>query len=117
VVVRHLALLALALLLCACGVSSDVSRALGARCEMHDECDDRCLTGPEFPLGMCSESCDRDSACPEGASCADVEGGVCLFACRDDDGCAFLGAGWTCRSEPERGAQPGDEVTVCIGPS
>ena len=99
-----------------CGVSSDVSRKLGARCDNKDQCDERCLTGAQYPDGLCSVSCDRDSDCPAGASCADLEGGVCLFACRRADECTFLGTGWQCLSQPERGANPGDQVMVCIAP-
>ena len=99
----------------ACTVSSEVSRELGARCDDSDECDDRCLIGARFPDGFCSASCDSDSDCPSGASCVDLEGGTCLYACGEAVGCEFLGQGWGCVSEPERGADPGSEVMVCIG--
>jgi len=99
-----------------CGVDSEVSRELGARCDSLDECDDRCLTGPRFPEGMCSRDCDDDDDCPAGASCAELEGGVCLYACRNHEGCAFLGAGWRCLTEPERGGEPGAGVMVCVAP-
>lgn len=99
-----------------CGISSDVSRQLGARCDSKDQCDERCLAGAQYPDGLCSVSCDQDSDCPTGASCADLEGGVCLFACRRADECTFLGTGWQCLTQPERGANPGDQVMVCIAP-
>jgi len=97
-----------------CGVSSDVSRELGARCEELDECGDRCLAGARFPGGFCSATCDDDGDCPDGAACADVDGGVCLFDCDGAAACEFLGAGWSCESEPAAG---GGEVMVCVGAS
>jgi hypothetical protein len=106
--------LAVLLAAAACGVSSDVSRELGARCENVDECDERCLAGARFPDGFCSLTCAGDGDCPDGASCVDLEGGVCLFDCADAASCDFLGEGWRCRSEPERGA--GEQVMVCVGP-
>jgi hypothetical protein len=107
-----IALVALVAATAGCGVSSDVSRELGARCDQLDECDDRCLGGARFPGGFCSASCDADSDCPEGASCADIDGGVCLFACGDAGDCDFLGTDWECLAEDARG---GGEVMVCIG--
>lgn len=109
-------LLALVASLAACSVSSDVSREIGARCDDLDECDDRCLTGPRFPGGMCSQSCDEDADCPDGASCTVNAGGACLYACTEDRGCQFLGEGWRCLPEAERGGEPDSTVMVCIGP-
>jgi hypothetical protein len=105
-------LLALALAT-ACGVSAGVSRQLGARRDHNAECDDRCLTGGQFPDGLCSLDCEQDDDCPDGSACADLEGGVCLFSCQADPDCDFLGAGWRCHDQPERGG--GGPVSVCIG--
>ena len=110
---RLAALLSTALIAC---VSSDVSRELGARCEDSDECDDRCLTGTQFPDGMCTTTCDTSGDCPSAADCADLAGGVCLFACHDDADCEFLGAGWRCLVQVEHGAPPDTEVMVCAAP-
>jgi hypothetical protein len=99
--------------LAGCNVSSNVSRELGARCQDLDECDERCLEGARYPDGFCSVSCDADADCPDGASCAEIEGGVCLFGCADRADCAFLGPDWRCRGEPERGGD--SEVMVCVG--
>jgi hypothetical protein len=115
-----------AMLLCLVGCDSDfmVSRDLGARCERHADCHERCLvdvdadTGHRYPDGFCTVSCDGDGDCPAGAVCAAIEGGVCLFACEQRESCAFLGTGWDC--VPESGqispaeAQP-HEVHVCLG--
>ena len=107
---------ALVAVLAACSVSSDVSREIGARCDDQDQCDDRCLTGPRFPDGMCSRSCDDDGDCPDGASCVNLSGGACLYACTADPGCAFLGDGWRCGAETERGGEPDSMVMVCAAP-
>lgn len=95
---------------------SDVSRAVGARCESADDCDDRCLadrgTG-NWPGGFCTTSCEASGDCPGAATCADVEGGVCLFRCEHDPDCDFLGNGWGCDEVDLRGG--GIKVKVCRG--
>jgi hypothetical protein len=98
----------------ACG-SSDVSRVLGARCNAAADCDDRCL-GPsnDYPGGFCTVDCDRNLDCPSSADCADLEGGVCLFRCRDDRDCEFLGLGWICEEENLREDQ-NRKILVCRG--
>jgi hypothetical protein len=106
---------ALAMVLAACQ-SSDVSRAVGARCDRSVDCDDRCL-GPsgDWPGGFCTIDCDSDDDCDIDAACIDEEGGgVCAFTCTLDAGCDFLGAGYTCK---ERDGHPAGapQVTVCRG--
>ena len=96
----------------ACGSSEPVSRTVGARCDLSSECDERCLTGADFPGGFCSITCDSSLACPDGTACASDQGGVCLFTCATDANCTFLGAGWTCKS---LGGQPSGQVMVCRG--
>jgi len=98
----------------ACGISSDVSRDLGARCDTKDECNERCLlpTAQESPGGFCTLQCVDDSDCPGGSKCADVEGGVCLFTCTDNTNCEFLGTGWSCNMTDTR---PNGEAMICIG--
>lgn len=107
-------LLALIVLASACGISSDVSRDVGARCESRDDCSERCLlpSAIESPGGFCTLQCVDDSDCPGDAACIDLEGGVCLFSCTDTAGCEFLGEGWVCES---RAARPDGEAMVCIG--
>jgi len=94
--------------------SSDVSRAVGARCDDGSECDGRCL-GPsdDYPGGFCSLVCDSRSDCPSDTTCADRDGGVCLFTCDDDNGCGFLGERWGCEQVDLRGG--GIKVKVCRG--
>jgi len=104
-------LVAIACLLAACR-DSDVSRAIGARCDSSDECDERCLLpGADYPGGMCTISCDNSGDCPGGTSCVADEG-ACLFRCGGDADCRFLGDGWVCR---ERNGRPDGMVLVCRG--
>lgn len=100
--------------LVACG-GSDVSRELGARCDVTSECDDRCLApGADFPGGLCTLDCSSNDDCPGDAACVDDEGGVCLFSCAVDGDCAFLGAGWACQERALR--EDGERSTrVCRG--
>lgn len=104
--------LVLALIGAAACADSDVSRAVGARCDDSSECDDRCLlAGDGWPGGFCTLSCDDDDDCPADTACADTEGGVCLFTCDDVPDCFFLGTGWTCQA---RDGRPDGEVRVCV---
>jgi hypothetical protein len=100
-----------ALALTACS-SEPVSRSIGARCDVSSECDERCLTGGDFPGGFCSISCDNNTGCPNGTVCMNDQGGACMFTCAADPDCAFLGAGWTCK---EVDAKPTGKVMVCRG--
>jgi hypothetical protein len=94
--------------------SSNVSRQLGARCDMNSECDSRCLMpGGDWPGGFCTVACDSAAACPDGASCISESGGVCAFACGGVADCAFLGTGYSCKQVDAQGG--GVKVTVCHG--
>ena len=94
--------------------SSDVSRAVGARCDVTSDCDQRCLApGVDYPGGFCTIACSSRSDCPDNATCADREGGICLFTCTTDTDCEFLGAGWRCKSADLRNG--GIKVMVCAG--
>jgi hypothetical protein len=109
---RVTTLAVLALWIAACG-ENDVSRMIGARCDDSDECDGRCLTPDDSaPGGFCTLPCDDDSDCPDDAACVEAEGGVCLFTCRSEAGCSFLGAGWSCLESDRR---PEGTVMVCRG--
>lgn len=107
----------MAILLCialgAC-TSSEVSRTLGARCESKSDCDDRCLSGPDYPGGMCTLTCEDDGDCPGSARCIDEEGGVCLYDCEIDPDCEFLGVGWECKQRKLR-EDDQREALVCRG--
>ena len=103
--------IACVLALAACQ-SSDVSRALGARCTSNADCDQKCMVpSGDWPGGFCTLVCQHDSDCPDGAHCIDEAGGVCAFACTGDAECTFLGTGYHCQ---DAGAQ-GSQVKVCRG--
>jgi hypothetical protein len=100
----------------ACG-SDDVDRGLGARCGANSDCDVKCLPpGSEYPGGMCTSVCLSDAECRSDATCVEREGGVCLFRCRDDGDCDFLGElngqRWTC--QPDESIADAT-VMVCLG--
>src|SRR2546423_8375581 len=95
--------------------SSDVSRTLGARCDLNADCTQTCL-GPDmnWPGGFCTTSCDSDASCPSGAHCVDEGGtnGICAFPCGVDADCAFLGQ-YTCQGRDRHNG--GNKVMVCRG--
>jgi hypothetical protein len=100
--------------LIACG-GADVSRLLGAQCDVTAECDDRCLApGNDYPDGFCTLDCSSNAECPEDSDCVDLEGGVCLFTCNVAEDCVFLGPGWTCREENLREDQNA-RSRICAG--
>lgn len=90
---------------------SSVSRAVGARCDYDRECDGRCLTGGDYPGGLCSIACRDDDDCPSSSRCAPQRaGGICLLACDDDAQCRdLMGSTWECKS------QVGASGMVCLG--
>ncbi len=111
----RIAMITLALALAACQ-SSDVSREVGARCDVAADCDERCL-GPstDWPGGFCSITCDSDGDCPTDAACIDeAGGGICAFTCLSDPQCSFLISGYTCHERDAHGGTPG-KVMVCRG--
>jgi hypothetical protein len=104
------------ILLAACSAEK-IDAAMGARCAAAADCVYRCLpAGTQFPGGLCTRDCLADRDCPADALCVPIEGSVCLYSCRDDGDCAFLGevAGlkWTCQDANREGGI----VKVCLGP-
>jgi hypothetical protein len=99
-------------LLTACGVSSDVSREVGARCTEDGDCDEVCLSGRAYPDGLCSVGCRDDDDCPSGSVCVRDEDGTCQIPCDEDRNCEYLGAEWECHGTR---TPDGDEVNVCRG--
>jgi hypothetical protein len=94
--------------------TSDVSRSVGARCDVMDECDQRCLTpSTAYPGGFCTLTCADRSGCPDGTTCVTREGGVCLFTCSAESDCEFLGENWHCVSLDLQGG--GIQVKACAG--
>jgi hypothetical protein len=109
--------MAMACAFAACS-SDPVDATLGARCTGAADCTDRCLpAGADFPGGMCSRDCATDSECPSESVCVSTATGVCLYSCRDDGDCTFLGSvngqKWTCQTV-SAGQGPGKNV--CLGP-
>lgn len=91
----RIALAALALAACQ---SSDVSRSLGARCDVTSDCDQKCLApSGDWPGGFCTTACMTDEECGDRATCIAEDGGMCAFSCSGDPDCAFLGEGYTCK--------------------
>ena len=108
------AILMLALISAAACQSSDVSRELGARCDLSSECDERCLSGADWPGGFCSVTCDSAADCGDGAACIrEGDSGVCAFTCTTDPGCAFLGQGYGCKERDVHNVDA--KVMVCRG--
>jgi hypothetical protein len=107
----RIALLGIALAACQ---SSDVSRALGARCDLSSECDQECLApSTAWPGGFCTTICDTDRDCPSDALCIEEHGGVCAFSCTADASCDFLVQSYTCQAIDRHGG--GNKVMVCRG--
>ncbi|MGM0555030.1 MAG: hypothetical protein ACQEVA_01500 [Myxococcota bacterium] len=69
-----------------------------------------CLTGGDYPDGMCTTRCDFDRDCPSFARCVEDNGGICLLECDVDRDCP---ARYECKSL-EREDGPGN-VDVCRG--
>lgn len=73
-----------------------------------------CVTGAYctrrsiFPDGMCTTSCDADTACRAGAVCVDLEGGLCALSCTEDADCGR--PGFLCGEER---AIDGATVRIC----
>jgi hypothetical protein len=95
-----------------------ISRDIGAACESHADCTERCLPQPRWPGGFCSLECVATRDCPVGSDCVSTaDGDVCLFLCFDDRDCGFLeapgviAASWRCRQLP--GPTPQAEVKAC----
>lgn len=104
----------IAAMLFACQGDTAVTREVGARCDLSSECDERCLTpSATYPDGFCSISCNSRDECPDTTTCADRDGGVCLFECDENTDCNFLGVGWRCEAAPLRGGTT--TVMVCRG--
>lgn len=83
---------------------------IGSECRQNADCSERCLTGSEFPDGMCTVSCDDDYDCPGGTVCVEKRDGVCLLECERSRDCP---GGYECDDKDRRGS--GGKADVCIG--
>jgi hypothetical protein len=100
-----------AVLLAACQ-SEDVSRRIGARCDVTADCDQKCLVpGSDWPGGFCTVACTSDGDCGGGDRCIDEDGGVCVFGCTSTPDCGFLGSAYVCTEVDAQGAK----VMACRG--
>lgn len=108
--------LATAVALAACS-ADDVgpkSRMVGGRCTSDGDCVQRCLTdGTAFPGGYCTVPCTSSDDCPGGATCAAMQGGVCLATCRDSEVCADYGPDYQCTAVT--GQSVATTARACIG--
>lgn len=96
----------------ACGESVGVDgRTVGGACRDSTECADqsRCVTGGDFPGGMCTRNCANHDDCPAGARCVDKDDGICLLACETPADCR---GGYTCKAR--KNELEGGESLVCI---
>jgi hypothetical protein len=84
---------------------------VGGPCVDRNDCaaGSRCLTGGDFPGGICTTPCAADSPCPRGSVCVDEAEGVCLLACTSPADCR---AGYGCKGKPRK-STAGDAL-VCF---
>ncbi len=82
---------------------------VGGSCANNDDCDERCVSGGDYPQGTCTVACDVDEDCPADTYCIDKEGGICLLGCSLPSDCR---GGYTCKGEENRGH--GGDSLVCI---
>ena len=99
---------ALAFAACGSGVGSE-GETVGGPCTTTADCEQRCLTGGDFPQGTCTISCSSDADCPDGSHCIDKQGGVCLLSCSLPSDCR---GGYNCEGETNQGH--GGDSLVCI---
>lgn len=85
------------------------SPTVGGDCSDDEDCEQTCLTGDDWPGGMCTLSCDDDADCPDYSYCIETERGVCLMDCYEDDDCP---AGYECEDEKREGHR--GEAYVCV---
>ncbi|MCA9669494.1 MAG: hypothetical protein KC503_28060 [Myxococcales bacterium] len=95
----------------ACGGDSVGNQGLtvGGSCANDRDCDQKCLTGGDFPQGTCSVRCSNDAQCPGGTACVDKDGGYCLLTCDFSSDCR---GGYTCKGKKR--VDKSGEVLVCI---
>jgi hypothetical protein len=96
-----------ALVACNSGVGND-GDLVGGPCVSNADCEERCLTGGDYPQGTCSVSCTTDRDCPDTTYCIDKEGGTCMLGCNLPSDCRN---GYTCKGKDNNGH--GGESLVC----
>jgi len=100
----------LALTLTACGPVGPGSRVVGGPCRDDVDCarGGVCLTGRDYPDGMCALQCRDSRDCPRSAECADRSGGVCLQLCDVDADCR---GGYACKNKK---VKHGPDAPMCV---
>ncbi|AWV89002.1 hypothetical protein [Bradymonas sediminis] len=95
------------------GCADDAFDGVGDTCAHDRDCPapGTCLTGGDYPGGMCSVECNHSGQCPSATECIDKSGGVCLFRCDSNRDCPN---NWECSSEKLRGNKD-VKVKICIG--
>ncbi len=69
-----------------------------------------CLTGADFPDGMCVIACSvANPSCPEASVCVEEEGQNCLPSCSSPQNCRL---GYTCKGK--KNVVGGGESLVCL---
>lgn len=82
---------------------------VGGSCAGNGDCEFRCETGGDFPLGTCTRPCLIDDDCPSGSACIDKDGGMCLLSCSVPTDCR---PGYNCEGKTNNGH--GGDSLVCI---
>ena len=85
-------------------------REVGGECDVHADCNERCVKGSDFPGGMCTVACDDYRDCPGGTSCISTRDGICIPECDGDRDCF---GGYECESKSRHGEGGSDRV--CFG--
>jgi len=83
---------------------------VGGSCRDSRDCERECVTGGDFPDGMCTVYCRDDRDCPPQTACIDKKGGVCALYCDRDSDCRRR---YECSNVRRRGGP--SSVPVCIG--
>ena len=90
-------------------VVGEDSRFVGGGCFEDEACEEICMTGSDWPGGMCTLDCDDDRDCPDLSYCVAFERGICLLDCIEDEDCPI---GYECDDEDRHGHR--GEVYVCV---
>ncbi len=85
------------------------SPVVGGGCFENDACEEICMTGDDWPGGMCTVECEDDRDCPDLSYCVAIERGICLMDCIEDDDCP---SGYECDDIDREGHR--GEVYVCV---
>jgi hypothetical protein len=97
------------------GCHTNPGDLVGGPCTTNGDCQELCaISSGHFPDGFCTVACFDDGDCPSDTVCADLEHGICLFACDSDLFCRDLmdDTSYECR---DADTPEGGTVLVCLG--